>query len=82
MGDATPWCEVVDEYTGDALQAFMSGTTDEFVTFLPYVQRFLYGEGHVEGGGQVHGSPVRVFTPARRRPRCAWCCAPEWRPSP
>lgn len=60
MGDATPWREVVDEYTGDA-RNFHERHYNEFVTFLPYVQRFLYGEGHAKGGGQVHGSPMRVF---------------------
>eukprot|EP01041_Mallomonas_annulata_P020203 gene20203-39879_t len=60
MGDATPWREVVDEYTGDACN-FHERHYNEFVTFLPYVQRFLYGEGHAKGGGQVHGSPMRVF---------------------
>ena len=60
MGDASPWHEVVDEYTGDACN-FHERHYNEFVTFLPYVQRFLYGEGHAKGGGQVHGSPMRVF---------------------
>ncbi len=58
MGDATPWREVVDEYTGDA-QHFHERHYNEFVTFLPYVQRFLYGEGH--GGPSAHPSPMRVF---------------------
>ena len=60
MGEATPWREVVDEYTGEA-QHFHERHYNEFVTFLPYVQRFLYGEGHANGAGQVHGSPMRVF---------------------
>ncbi len=60
MGDATPWREVVDEYTGDA-HHFHERHYNEFVTFLPYVQRFLYGEGQGTGGGQARGSPMRVF---------------------
>jgi hypothetical protein len=60
MGDATPWQEVVDEYTGDA-HHFHERHYNEFVTFLPYVQRFLYGEGHGKSAGHAHGSPMRVF---------------------
>ena len=64
MGAASPWREVVDEYTGDHA-AFHERHYSEFVTFLPYVQRFLYGEGRAsrdadddDGSG---GSPMRVF---------------------
>ncbi|HEX2011681.1 MAG TPA: hypothetical protein VJN44_12160 [Roseateles sp.] len=39
-----PWREVVDEYTGDTAR-FHERHYQEFVTFLPFVQRFLYGEG-------------------------------------
>jgi hypothetical protein len=60
MGESTPWREVVDEYTGDA-QHFHERHYTEFVTFLPYVQRFLYGEGHAKGSGRARGSPMRVF---------------------
>jgi hypothetical protein len=60
MGDATPWREVVDEYTGEA-HHFHERHYNEFVTFLPYVQRFLYGEGHGKGAGPTRGSPMRVF---------------------
>ncbi|HEY4079846.1 MAG TPA: hypothetical protein VGM81_04050 [Burkholderiaceae bacterium] len=45
----SPWREVVDEYTGE-LADFHERHYQEFVTFLPYVQRFLYGEGR-EGTG-------------------------------
>ena len=41
---ASPWRERVNEYTGAADQ-FHERHYNEFVTFLPYVQRFLYGEG-------------------------------------
>jgi hypothetical protein len=60
MGEATPWREVVDEYTGEA-HHFHERHYNEFVTFLPYVQRFLYGEGHGKGAGPTRGSPMRVF---------------------
>lgn len=59
MGEASPWQEVVDEYTGDRGR-FQERHYNEFVTFLPYVQRFLYGEGRSQSGGGG-GSPMRVF---------------------
>lgn len=40
----SPWVPVVDEYTGDSA-SFHERHYQEFVTFLPFVQRFLYGEG-------------------------------------
>ncbi|MBL8350426.1 MAG: hypothetical protein JNL87_08910 [Burkholderiaceae bacterium] len=65
MGPDCPWREHVDEYTGDAGQ-FHERHYNEFVSFLPYVQRFLYGEGRAqrEGDPRSTGSPMRVF---RRR---------------
>ena len=69
MGDASPWREVVDEYTGDAHGRFQERHYNEFVTFLPYVQRFLYGEGRSDKGASgtkganasATSSPMRVF---------------------
>ena len=49
MGAASPWREVVDEYTG-AAEGFHERHYHEFVAFLPYVQRFLYGEGRARRG--------------------------------
>ncbi len=65
MGDASPWREVVDEYNGDS-GSFHERHYNEFVTFLPYVQQFLYGEGRArrEADDAGTGSPMRVF---RRR---------------
>lgn len=60
MGEASPWREVVDEFTGDSGR-FHERHYNEFVTFLPYVQRFLYGEGRSQKGGNATGSPMRVF---------------------
>ncbi|MBI2312405.1 MAG: hypothetical protein HYU77_07885 [Betaproteobacteria bacterium] len=56
-----PWREVADEFTGDPSQ-FKERHYSEFVTFLPYVQRFLYGEGKGAEGRIPSGeSPIRVF---------------------
>lgn len=65
MEERSPWREVVDEYNGSA-EAFHERHYNEFVTFLPYVQRFLYGEGRsrpaAKGSGAApSGSPMRVF---------------------
>ena len=54
-----PWREVRDEFTGDPAQ-FQGRHYSEFVTFLPHVQRFLYGEGAARGGKGAE-SPIRVF---------------------
>lgn len=65
MSDVSPWREHVDEYNGGA-GGFHERHYNEFVSFLPYVQRFLYGEGRTERGSSdpATGSPMRVF---RRR---------------
>ena len=57
------WREVVDEYTGSA-EDFHERHYNEFVTFLPYVQRFLYGDGRAQRDAHAAGSPMRLF---RRR---------------
>ncbi len=54
------WREVVDEYTGDA-EGFHERHYNEFVTFLPYVQRFLFGDGRAQRGAHASGSPMRLF---------------------
>ncbi|MGH8704520.1 MAG: CorA family divalent cation transporter [Burkholderiales bacterium] len=58
-GAGNPWQELVDEFTGDPAQ-FQERHYGEFVTFLPYVQRFLYGEGKGRGT-PASESPIRVF---------------------
>ena len=64
MGEASPWRELFDEYTGDR-NDFHERHYNEFVSFLPYVQRFLYGEGRASAEQDSGaGSPMRVF---RRR---------------
>jgi hypothetical protein len=59
-GSDNPWREVVDEFTGDP-SLFQERHYSEFVTFLPYVQRFLYGEGKGTNPDIVQESPIRVF---------------------
>src|SRR5262245_29328361 len=49
-GPGNPWHEVIDEFTGDP-HAFQERHYAEFVNFLPYVQRVLYGEGKGVGHG-------------------------------
>ena len=67
LGEASPWREVVVEYTGDSSNSFHERHYNEFVSFLPYVQRFLYGEGrqardgHAGHEGRGADSPMRVF---------------------
>ena len=70
MGSDSPWREQIDEYTGDTAQ-FHERHYQEFVTFLPVVQRFLFGEGRAmrkdpgrAGDTDDGGAPMRVF---RRR---------------
>ncbi|MDN5752504.1 MAG: hypothetical protein L0H15_04365, partial [Nitrosospira sp.] len=55
------WDEVADEFTGDPAE-FKERHYKEFVTFLPFVQRFLYGDG-VGGDGdeRFRRSPIHVF---------------------
>jgi CorA-like Mg2+ transporter protein len=60
MGHDSPWHEVLNEYNGKAEQ-FQECHYNEFVTFLPYVQRFLYGEGRSVLGSHASNSPMRVF---------------------
>jgi hypothetical protein len=56
-----PWRELADEFCGDPEQ-FRERHYSEFVTFLPYVQRFLYGEGGGEESDRRFGeSPIRIF---------------------
>jgi hypothetical protein len=62
LGDASPWREHFDEYHG-GVAGFHERHYNEFVTFLPYVQRFLYGEGRAQRSADSasSGSPMRVF---------------------
>jgi hypothetical protein len=60
-----PWRELLDEFTPDG-QEFQLRHYAEFVTFLPYVQRFIYGESRLkkETGNKDEepgSSPMRVY---------------------
>ena len=55
-----PWKHLADEFTGDP-RLFPERHYSEFVTFLPYVQRFLYGEGKGTGSAVHQESSIRVF---------------------
>lgn len=59
LGNGNPWREVADEFTGNP-EEFQERHYNEFVTFLPPVQRFLYGSGRNarSGGGR---SPMSVL---------------------
>lgn len=58
-----PWRLIDDEFTADPAQ-FKERHYREFVSFLPYVQRFLYGEGrsrHSSPDDPPGDSPVHIF---------------------
>ena len=58
-GEDNPWSELRDEFNcGPA--GFQQRHYSEFVTFLPYVRRFLYGDAKGRGGAPCD-SPIRVF---------------------
>ncbi|BCA52888.1 hypothetical protein W02_00280 [Nitrospira sp. KM1] len=59
-GEDNPWDELQDEFTGDPV-LFQERHYSEFVTFLPFVQRFLYGESKGNGAAILQGSSIRVF---------------------
>ncbi|MBL8472847.1 MAG: hypothetical protein KF778_19360 [Rhodocyclaceae bacterium] len=54
-----PWREVEDEFTGDPGE-FQQRHYSEFVTFLPHVRRFLYGDARGRASSPAE-SPIRVF---------------------
>ena len=79
LGESSPWREVVDEYTGGS-DAFHERHYNEFVSFLPYVQQFLYGEGRARRSGiGQEDDPARPrgagAVPAPPR-QAGWRCAP------
>jgi len=60
-----PWRELLDEFTPDG-EEFKVRHYGEFVTFLPYVQRVIYGESRAkkESGNKDEepgSSPMRVY---------------------
>jgi len=56
----SPWEELLDEFVVDPAQ-FQERHYREFVTFLPHVQRFLYGEESKSGHSGNRESPLRVY---------------------
>lgn len=61
LGAECQWSEVIDEFFCDPEQ-FQERHYKEFITFLPYVQRFLYGSNVGQEASQRHGEPsLRVF---------------------
>lgn len=61
--DSHPWRLIDDEFTDDPGQ-FKERHYREFVSFLPYVQRFLYGEGRSRKSSPDDppgNSPMHVF---------------------
>lgn len=61
LGPNNPWKEIEDEFTGDPTN-FQERHYNEFVTFLPPVQRFLYGSGRSKVVGSVSSErPVKTF---------------------
>jgi len=55
-----PWEEVLDEFVIEPGE-FQERHYREFVTFLPHVQRVLYGEGTVGGRAEHRESPIKVY---------------------
>lgn len=61
--DTHPWRRIDDEFTEDPGN-FKERHYREFVSFLPYVQRFLYGEGrgpHSHPDDPPGDSPMHIF---------------------
>lgn len=58
----SPWTEIEDEFLQDS--PYLSEIRyQEFVTFMPFAQRFLYGEGkHGRESGGYGESPIHIFS--------------------
>jgi len=55
-----PWERLIDEFLIDPSE-FQERHYREFVTFLPHVQRVLYGEAAFGGRAEQRESPIRVY---------------------
>ena len=56
-----PWRPLEDEFSDESPE-LQERHYSEFVTFLPHVQRFLYGQGRSPAAHRGYGeSPIRVF---------------------
>jgi hypothetical protein len=60
LGPDNPWRVVEDEFTGNPHE-FQERHYSEFVTFLPPVQRFLYGQGGERGAATSGTNPIKVM---------------------
>jgi len=60
LGPDNPWRLVEDEFTGNPGD-FQERHYTEFVTFLPPVQRFLYGQGGAESRATCGNNPIKVM---------------------
>lgn len=58
-GEDNPWKEIAEGFMGDPAHS-KETLYAELVYFLPYVQRFLYGEKNVSVGGSCK-SPIHIF---------------------
>jgi hypothetical protein len=56
----SPWERLLDEFLVDPTE-FQERHYREFVTFLPHIQRVLYGEGSTGGRAGQRESPIRVY---------------------
>ena len=65
-GAGNPWREVRDEFDGDSRE-FHERHYKEFVTFLPYVQRFLYGSSAGQEAASRASEAKHARVSARRR---------------
>ncbi len=58
----SPWREITDEFSSDS-RSLSEVRYQEFVTFMPFAQRFLYGEGkHGREMGGYGESPLHIFS--------------------
>ncbi|MDO9384421.1 MAG: CorA family divalent cation transporter [Hyphomicrobiaceae bacterium] len=60
LGPNNPWRIVEDEFTGDPAE-FQERHYSEFVTFLPPVQRFIYGQGSERAERTCGNTPIKVM---------------------
>jgi hypothetical protein len=60
LDNCGPWERLIDEFLIDPCE-FQERHYREFVTFLPHVQRVLYGEGSVGTRAEQRESPIRVY---------------------
>lgn len=58
----TPWKETTDEFSSD-VERLSESRYQEFVTFLPFAQRFLYGEGkQANAQNAFDDPPIHIFS--------------------